>query len=139
MSQYLRDQWGVEKGFPGGPVYAIAQTPDGYLWIGTEKGLVRFDGWSFQLFQAATTPSLPAGLVRGLMTDAEGNLWITLGNPSLWRYRDGKFENALTKLAQAEQGITAMAKGGKGEALFSALGNGTLKYHNGKFITLAAR
>src|SRR5215470_8073244 len=42
MSDYVRDRWGIEQGFPGGPVYAIAQTPDGYLWIGTEKGLVRF-------------------------------------------------------------------------------------------------
>ena len=44
ISQYLRDHWGAEQGFPGGPVYAFAQTPEGYLWIGTEKGLVRFDG-----------------------------------------------------------------------------------------------
>jgi hypothetical protein len=41
--------WGTEQGFPRGPVYAIAQTPDGYLWIGTEAGLVRFDGWNFRL------------------------------------------------------------------------------------------
>jgi len=49
MSQYIRDYWGPEQGFPRGPVYAITQTPDGYLWIGTQAGLVRFDGWSFLL------------------------------------------------------------------------------------------
>ena len=49
LSQYLRDHWGSESGFPGGPVYAIAQTSDGYLWIGAEKGLVRFDGLTFRL------------------------------------------------------------------------------------------
>ena len=38
MSQYIHDRWGSEKGFPGGPIYAITQTADGYLWIGTEKG-----------------------------------------------------------------------------------------------------
>ena len=47
MSQYIRDLWERDKGFPGGPVNAIAQTPDGYLWIAAEKGLVRFDGLSF--------------------------------------------------------------------------------------------
>src|SRR5918997_4228723 len=41
MSDYVRDRWGTQQGFPGGPVYAITQTADGYLWIGTEKGLVR--------------------------------------------------------------------------------------------------
>ena len=49
MSQYIRDRWGTERGFPRGPVYAITQTPDGYLWIGTEAGLVRFDGSTFRL------------------------------------------------------------------------------------------
>jgi hypothetical protein len=51
-SQYIRDHWEAEKGFPGGPVYAITQTADGYLRIGTEKGLVRFDGLNFRLIGA---------------------------------------------------------------------------------------
>ena len=38
LSQYVREQWGTERGFPSGPVYAITQTADGYLWIGTEQG-----------------------------------------------------------------------------------------------------
>jgi len=42
--QYVHDSWGTEKGLPGGSITAIAQTSDGYLWIGTDKGLVRFDG-----------------------------------------------------------------------------------------------
>src|ERR1700687_6259202 len=44
ISEYIRDQWSAEQGFPEGPVYAIAQTPDGYLWIGAEQGLVRLAG-----------------------------------------------------------------------------------------------
>ena len=51
LSQYVRDRWATETGFPGGPVYAITQTGDGYLWIGAEKGLVRFDGLTFRLFE----------------------------------------------------------------------------------------
>ncbi len=50
MSQYLRDQWGSERGFPGGPVHAITQTDDAYLWNAADKGLVWFDGLSFRLF-----------------------------------------------------------------------------------------
>src|SRR3954453_8832207 len=53
MTQYRADQWGVEQGFPGGPVHAITQTADGYLWIGAENGLVRFDGVNFRLFNHA--------------------------------------------------------------------------------------
>ena len=47
-SQYVRHQWGIESELPAGPIHAISQTADGYLWIGTDKGLVRFDGFSFR-------------------------------------------------------------------------------------------
>ena len=56
LPQYIRDRWDGSTGFQGGPVYAISQTVDGYLWIAAEKGLVRFDGLSFRLFQ----PTEPA-------------------------------------------------------------------------------
>ena len=49
LSQYIVTRWGARESFPGGAINAIAQTPDGYLWIGAENGLVRFDGISFQL------------------------------------------------------------------------------------------
>jgi signal transduction histidine kinase/ligand-binding sensor domain-containing protein len=139
MSQYIRDQWGAEKGFPGGPVYAITQTADGYLWIGAEKGLIRFDGLNFNLIQRANTPSPVTGPVLGLTADAEGNLWIRLRSPSILRYREGKFENVLPDLEYDERGVTAMCRGTNGEALFSALINGTLRYSGGKFVTLTPR
>src|SRR5690349_14901778 len=53
LSQYMRERWGSDKGFAGGSVTALAQTPDGYLWIGTEKGLIRFDGFNFHSFPQA--------------------------------------------------------------------------------------
>jgi ligand-binding sensor domain-containing protein len=98
ISQYIRDEWGAEQGFPGGPVYAIAQTPDGYLWIGAEKGLVRFDGLHFRLFKASDSPTLPAGSVLGLAVDGNGDLWVRLQGPKLLRYHDGKFQNMLSEL-----------------------------------------
>ena len=52
VSQYVRDSWGSQQGLPPGPIYAIAQTPDGYLWLGTERGLVRFDGVTFTTLSA---------------------------------------------------------------------------------------
>jgi len=76
LSQYIRDRWGSSKGFPGGQVYAITQTGDGYLWIGAEKGLVRFDGINFRLFHHANTPALPVGPVRCLVTASAGALWL---------------------------------------------------------------
>ena len=137
MSQYLRDRWGTERGFPGGPVYAITQTADGYLWIGTEKGLVRFDGLNFRLFQHATTPLLPAGPVLGLTPDADGNLWIRSRSGGVLRYHDQTFENVLPEFGRNEVGITAMSSGKDGAVLVSALTNGIVRFGGGKFDRLA--
>ena len=137
LSQYISDQWGSSKGFPGGQVYAISQTGDGYLWIGAEKGLVRFDGLNFHLFQHANTPLLPVGPVRALVADAEGTLWIHFGGSRVFRYSNGKFEDVSGAIDQAEPAFTAMGRGANGELLLSALVNGTLRHSAGKFVRLA--
>jgi len=54
LSKYLREEWGSEKGFPGGTINVITQTLDGYLWLGTQKGLVRFDGLNSRMFSQTT-------------------------------------------------------------------------------------
>ena len=136
LSQYIHDQWGAAKGFPGGQVYAITQTSDGYLWIGAEKGLVRFDGLNFHLFQHANTPLIPVGPVRSLVADSQGALWIHLGGPRILRYANGKFEDVVSSLPKSEPAFTAMGRSANGEVLISALVNGTLKYTNGKFVQL---
>src|SRR5215469_7850255 len=135
ISQYIRDGWGSEKGFPGGSVSSIAQTPDGYLWIGTEKGLVRFDGTNFQLFEYAVPSSLPIGRIRELMADADGNLWIVLQSTQILRYHDGKFELGRE---EAEFGITSVSRRRDGTVLLSSLALGTLAYRGGKYEILTS-
>ena len=94
MSQYVRQEWGIESGFPRGPVYTINQAADGYLWIGTASGLVRFDGLNFTRIPSLV-PKLPAvNDVLGLETDDQGDLWLRPPRPMMLRYHDGKFEDA---------------------------------------------
>src|SRR6516164_4120679 len=133
ISQYMRERWGRERGFTAGTVSAIAQTADGYLWIGTEKGLIRFDGLNFQLFELAVPSSLPIGPIQGLMADAEGNLWIVLQNTQILRYHDGKFELGR---GEAEFGITSVSRRGDGTVLLSSLALGTLAFRAGKYEIL---
>jgi len=135
LSQYIRDHWGVEQGFTGGSVTSFAQTTDGYLWIGTEKGLVRFDGLTFRLFEQASPTTLPIGAVQGLMADAQGNLWILLQSTKILRYHDGKFELGSE---EAEFGITSLGRRGDGTVLFSSLPLGVLTYRAGRFEILTS-
>ena len=136
MSEYVRDRWGAEQGFPGGPVYAITQTADGYLWIGAEKGLVRFDGLNFRLFSPADSTTIPAGPILDLMTDAGGNLWIRPQSRNMLRYRDGIFQDVMPDLDSAHSGVTAMCRGPKGEALFAVRADGVFMHSGGGFEKL---
>jgi len=133
ISQYMREDWGSERGFSGGSVTAIAQTSDGYLWIGTQKGLIRFDGLNFRPLQQASPSTLPIGPVQALLADKQGNLWILLQNTKMLRYKDGKFELGHDEV---EFGITSIAKRRDGTVILSSLALGTLAYDGGKFETL---
>lgn len=115
MSQYVRQRWGVENGFPRGPVYSISQTTDGYLWIGTEKGLIRFDGLNFHVIESQTSEAADLTHVLGLFADGDGSLWTRLRRPTLLRYRGGTFEGVSNRLAAGRdstvQGIGRAADG----------------------------
>ena len=120
-AEYLLERWSAEQGFDGGAVYSIAQTPDGYLWIGCEAGLMRFNGIAFQ--PAPGSPAL-ARPVQQLLADAEGNLWVRQQNMSLFRYRDGKVQDLLRGIAGPSDGATAMARGREGGVIFWVLAEG---------------
>src|SRR6185503_14927721 len=63
VSQYAHTSWKIRDGFPKGQTTSIAQTPDGYLWLGTEFGLVRFDGIKNVLWQPPPDQQLPANFI----------------------------------------------------------------------------
>ncbi len=69
-------RWEMKDGLPLNKVRALAQTPDGYLWVGTLNGLARFDGVRFRVFDAANTPALRHDGIESLAVDAQGRLWI---------------------------------------------------------------
>ena len=62
--QYTYRAWTVEDGLPQVSVNAIAQTPDGYLWLGTNGGLVRFDGIQFKVYNTANTPAIKSNRIE---------------------------------------------------------------------------
>ncbi len=92
MSQYLRSRWDGSSGFPGGPVYAITQTADGYLWIAAEKGLVRFDGLTFKLFQPAESVAGTDPVALQLVPAPRSTLWALLRRSIFARYHNGFYE-----------------------------------------------
>ena len=89
ISQYAHTAWTVREGFAQGPIHSIAQTPDGYLWLGTEAGLLRFDGVRAVPWQPPAGEHLPSNLVKKLLVSRDGTLWIGAGK-GLASWKDGK-------------------------------------------------
>ncbi len=135
-SQYLRQDWQAEQGFPGGAVHAIAQTPDGFLWLGCEKGLVRFDGLTFTLVALETGPRSVVR-VLGLAVDGHGDLWVRLQGARLLRLADGVFHDVLPSAETPEITVTAMTDGRNGSVLMATLLNGIVRHERAGLTTLA--
>jgi len=76
ISQYAHTAWTVRDGFALGNIYAMAQTPDGYLWLGGEFGLVRFDGVRSLPWQSPAGQQLPDRNINALLVTRDGTLWI---------------------------------------------------------------
>src|SRR5689334_15332351 len=76
INQYAHTAWRVRDGLFKGAVWAIAQTPDGYIWLGTEFGLLRFDGVRAVPWQPPGKQSLPSEDILSLLVARDGTLWI---------------------------------------------------------------
>ena len=73
---YVSKIWRTQDGLPENRIRALAQTPDGYLWVGTSSGLARFDGVRFVVYARFNTPSMTDDNIRALAVAADGSLWV---------------------------------------------------------------
>ena len=88
---YVRQHIDAGDGLEDGQVAALAQTPDGYLWIGTRRGLARYDGVAFTPFTPEAYPELRSGAINALTVDPRGPLWISTAQ-GLIAYEGGRFQ-----------------------------------------------
>src|ERR1700730_7834316 len=78
--QYNCQTWSRQNGLPANGINAITQTKDGYLWLGTTVGLVRFDGIEFKLLDLARVSQVRISIVTSLANANDGGLWVGLQN-----------------------------------------------------------
>ena len=88
VNQYAHTSWKIRDGFPKGAIPSIAQTADGYLWLGTEFGLLRFDGIRNVPWQPPSGQQLPANTIMSLLAARDGSLWIGTSK-GLARWKNG--------------------------------------------------
>ncbi|MGB8030361.1 MAG: two-component regulator propeller domain-containing protein [Terracidiphilus sp.] len=113
ISQYIQAVWNTETGLPQTSIYSVAQTGDGYLWVGTESGLARFDGVRFTVYNRRNTKALPADYIPHLLGARDGSLWIATdsglvhmknGAWTTYTVRDGLSSNDIRALFEGSDG-----------------------------------
>lgn len=137
LSQFSHAVWLTENGLPQNTVHSIAQTMDGYIWIGTEEGLARFDGVRFTVFDKQNTPQLKSNYIRALLTDRQGALWIGTAE-GLVHMRAGKFTLFTTDEGLPSNTIQALCEDREGN-LWVATATGLGLFKSGGLTTFTTK
>ncbi len=123
LDQCVLRAWNDRDGLPQNSVMSIAQTGDGYLWLGTLEGLARFDGARFQVFDRRTNPEMTSQRVQVVTRDPAGYLWVGTENGGLLRFDGARFE-PLPPANRRDSGwtVTALAIARDGSLWIGTLG-----------------
>lgn len=128
---YLETSWDLKDGLPDNVVNVVLQTRDGYLWLGTEKGLVRFDGVRFQVFDTWNTKELHSDRISALCEDAQGGLWIGTKGGGVTRYAPGGFSHA----GLSSQFVSALCADRRNRIWVGTSGGGLFAFSAGNFTS----
>lgn len=139
IDQYVQDVWQSDQGLPQNTVQAIVTTQDGYLWLGTQEGLVRFDGVKFTVFDSANTPGIRNNNIQALLEDRDKILWIGTEGGGLTSFKNGTFQNFSPANGFPADVIRALHQDRNGTLWIGTYGNGLLRLDKGKFSSYSTQ
>jgi ligand-binding sensor domain-containing protein/tRNA A-37 threonylcarbamoyl transferase component Bud32 len=133
ITQYQIDTWNDEKGLSQNSVFAIRQTADGYLWLGTEEGVNRFDGNKFVTFDMDNTPAMLSNYICTMFEDSRKRLWMGTRRGGLLAYEDGRFTHYSEKEGLLHEDIHCITEGPDGNIWIGTHRGGLYLFKNGRF------
>jgi len=139
LTQYSVRMWNKEGGLPSNSVFAIQQTQDGYLWFGTQEGLVRFDGIDFQLYTTKNIPQLKDNVIRALYEDRQGTLWIGTTSRGLTCCKQGEFTTYPVTKYRSLYKISAINEDRGSNLWIGSFTEGLTCLSKGKFTTYTTK
>jgi ligand-binding sensor domain-containing protein/signal transduction histidine kinase len=131
-SPFIVDAWNNPQGLPQSSVIAITETRDGYLWLGTLNGLVRFDGNRFAVFDENNTPGLGSGRIVRLFEDSHTNFWIGTDTAGVAQIQNGRVKNFDIGRSGYEGRLTSVCEDTNGAVWFYTADAHLGRYQNGK-------
>lgn len=138
ITQYVHTVWRSENGLPQNSIQALLQTRDGYLWMGTQEGLVRFNGVEFKVFNKANTPAIRHNDIRALYQDRDGALWVGTFGGGLARYKDGKFSSYTVQQGLSNNSVSSILQDRQGN-LWVGTNDGLNELVDGKIVTFTRK
>jgi PAS domain S-box-containing protein len=129
---YKHDLWNTSTGFPGGYVYSITQTAEGYVWIGSSKGLIRYDGTAFVSIRVSDSNPNARLSVWGLLTDVNNQLWVIDDHTHVFQYSADRFVGPLPDKGSHRYRLSPLVgKTREGRLLFGSEVQGLIEYGGG--------
>jgi ligand-binding sensor domain-containing protein len=139
LTQYVHNTWQTDQGLPQNSVQAVLQTRDGYLWIGTQEGLVRFDGAHFDIFDRSNTKALAHNDVTALLEDRFGTLWIGTNGSGLTWLKDGVFTRFSAQNNLSDVFVTALREDSRGTVWIGTRDQGIFGFAEGRVRSVTAK
>jgi diguanylate cyclase (GGDEF)-like protein len=134
LTQFVLQTWGMNEGLPQNTIAAIVQTRDGYLWLGTQEGLARFDGVRFTVFDRANTPELGHNTVWRLYEDRAGRLWIGTVGGGLTVREGSRFTRYGEAQGLPSDQISSILEDRRGRIWVGTNGAGLVRLDSGRFV-----
>ncbi|HEY2382422.1 MAG TPA: two-component regulator propeller domain-containing protein [Terriglobia bacterium] len=134
LTQYVHRIWQAPQGLPDATITSILQTHDGYLWLGTEAGLVRFDGVRFSEMAStspAAQPPLKGAWVRNILEDKHHNLWVGTNEAGLIRLENGVATQYLQKDEPQRSTVQCLLQD-RNENIWACTSTGLARLNQGK-------
>lgn len=129
---YVSRIWRTQDGLPENRVQAIAQTADGYLWVGTSGGLARFDGVRFVVYARINTPSMTDDNIRSLAVAKDDSLWAATDGGGLLHYSNGSFQSFGFKDGLTNEFVNSVLIDHQG-AIWAATQRGLFRFDGTRF------
>lgn len=139
ITQFMHSVWQTRDGLPQNTISAIAQTPDGHLWLGTREGLARFDGLRFKIFNTESTPEIGHNQILSLFTDKDGALWIGTWGGGLTRLEAGRFTRFTAADGLPSELVSAIFQDAQGRLWVGTDGGGLTRLDGDRFTPIPSR
>lgn len=136
IDKYIHHTWSTRDGLPQNTIHSIIQDTKGYVWLATDRGVVRFDGSSFRTFSSGNVEEIKNNSVTSLLLDRDGGVWMGTYGGGITYYKDRKFKNYSTAEGLRNHFINAIAQDKQGDIWFGTTGDGVIRFDGNSFSSI---